>query len=217
MRAGVYVSVACRRIRQLRRRDAKRRSERNGPRARLLGTIRDASEPCDRLRHLAGSESTCNRVNPYTRARRTLVCAFVVYGVLVAANLGEFWPFSIYPMFSQGGNPWSRSVVRDVTHTDSVAWENFSAAELPGEPYPLLDYGVDPIDLSNFLSKSQRWNDQRVNGLRKMFATHELNDRRLLVLRVNGRITPEDSVIVEFVPYALLAAESTLLNEALPR
>lgn len=156
-------------------------------------------------------------MSPYPRARRVLVGAFIAYGLLVATNLGEFWPFSIYPMFSQGGNSWSRSAVRDVTDVDSLTWESHEAAELPGEPYPLLDHGIDPIDLSNFLSKSNRWDERRVGGLRTMFAANSLDDRRLLVMRVNGRITPEDSVTVEFVPYAILSTESTSLHPALPR
>lgn len=156
-------------------------------------------------------------MNPHRRAGRVVVFTLVAYGALVAANLGEFWPFSIYPMFSQGGNTWSRAAVLDVTDIEGADWENRSFSELPGEPYPLLTHGVDPIDLANFLSKSKRWDEGRVAGLRKMFAAHTLEDRRLMVMRVNGRITPEDSVIVEFVPYALLTSETTTLNEALPR
>jgi hypothetical protein len=39
----------------------------------------------------------------------------LIYAVLVASHEGEFWPFSIYPMFSQAGNPWTRAMVIDVT------------------------------------------------------------------------------------------------------
>lgn len=156
-------------------------------------------------------------MNPLRRAGRVTLVTLIFYGVLVGTNLGEFWPFSIYPMFSQGGNPWSRSAVRDVTDADPISWESYTFDELPGSPYPLLAHGVDPIDLSNFLSKSTRWDDARIEGLRKMFAARALNDTRLLVMRVNGRITEEDSVIVEFVPYALLASDATTMNEELPR
>ncbi len=156
-------------------------------------------------------------MNPYRRAGRVIVITLAVYAALVGTNLGEFWPFSIYPMFSQGGNPWSRTAVRDVTNVDSLSWKNQSSGDLPGEPYPLLAHGVDPIDLANFISKTERWDERRVAGLRKMFKANTLGDRRLLVMRVNGRITPDDSVIVEFVPHAVLTADATTLNEALPR
>lgn len=156
-------------------------------------------------------------LNPDRRAGRVILYTLIAYGVLVGANLGEFWPFSIYPMFSKGGNSWSRAAVMDVTNVDNTSWENHSFTDLPGEPFPLLSHGVDPIDLSNFISKSKRWDEARVAGLRKMFATHSLEDRRLLVLRVNGRITAEDSILVEFVPYALLTSKGTALHESLPR
>lgn len=120
-------------------------------------------------------------------------------------------------MFSQGGKPWSRAVVRDVSDDDLHSWSSVGSSDLPGESYPLLSHGVDPIDLSNFVSKTRRWDEARVRGLRKLFGEHQLEDRTLLVMRVNGRIEPDDSVIVEFVPYARLSADDTRLNEELPR
>lgn len=148
------------------------------------------------------------------RAGRAMIVTFLVYAMLVAAHLGEFWPFSIYPMFSKGGNPWSRSVVR-VVDTDSLAnWQSYSANDLPGIAYPLLEHGVDPIDLSNFVSKTKTWSLERVEGLRDMFYADNL-DQTLLVMRVNGRITEADSVVVEFVPYALINRSGASLNPGL--
>ena len=156
-------------------------------------------------------------MDSYKRAGRVLLITFAAYGVLVGVNEGEFWPFSIFPMFSQGGIPWSRAVVRDVSNERTLSWTTVTSSNLPGEPYPLLEHGVDPIDLANFVSKSKSWDDARVFGLRKMFDQHELNNRRLLVMRVHGRITKADSVIVEFVPYVYLTPEGSTLNDELAR
>ena len=171
----------------------------------------------------SSSNPTTASVNPYRTAGRTLLATLLVYGVLVGTNEGEFWPFSIYPMFSQGGKPWSRSVVRDVTaaeapllaRNDSLAWRGRGYSRLPGEPFPLLEHGVSANDLSNFLSKTRHWDDERASSLYKMFAPHTSNGRRLLVMLVEGRITADDSVIVEFVPYALLDSASYRLNPTL--
>ena len=162
-------------------------------------------------------------MNPYRAAGRTLLVTLLAYGVLVGANLGEFWPFSIYPMFSQGGKPWSRSVVRDVTDVeaapftaaDSLLWSSRSYSRLPGEPFPLLENGVDANDLSNFLSKTRRWDDERASRLYGMFAPHTADGRRLLVMQVTGRIDPDDSVVVEFIPHALIDSSSYSLNPTL--
>lgn len=48
------------------------------------------------------------------REVRLLVGTFLVSGCLLATNLGEFWPFSIYPMFSKAGGAWTRAVVLEV-------------------------------------------------------------------------------------------------------
>ncbi|MDX1547314.1 MAG: hypothetical protein R3247_10020 [Rhodothermales bacterium] len=152
----------------------------------------------------------------YRRAAYVLVGTFVAYGVLVGTHLGEFWPFSIYPMFSQGGNPWSRAVVRDVTGLEEpLSWQAVGPEGLMGRPFATKPNGIDPIDLANFVSKTERWDADRAAGLRRMFYD-QLEGRRLLVLRANGRLEA-DSVAVEFVPYALLDAEGITLNPALPR
>jgi len=146
------------------------------------------------------------------RAGRLLFGTLLVYALLVASHRGEFWPFSIYPMFSQAGNPWSRAVVRDVSQDPSaLEWTTYSRASLPGEPFPLRPNGIDNIDLANFVSKTETWTDKRVGGLRSLFSK-QVDDRSLVVMRVNGRMTDGDSVVVDFVPYVFLGPDSTALR-----
>ena len=151
------------------------------------------------------------------RARRALLGTFFVYALLVATHLGEFWPFSIYPMFSQGGNDWSRAVVRSVPDTLDPDWRTATRAErLPGTGFPLTPHGIDPIDLSNYVSKTDAWTPERTTGLRTMFGD-ETERHTFLVMRVNGRLTERDSVVVEYVPYALVQDRGVTLNPSLPR
>lgn len=146
------------------------------------------------------------------RAGRLLLWTLVIYALLVATHRGEFWPFSIYPMFSQAGNPWSRAVVRDVSDESSpVQWDTTSLDSLPGRPFALRPNGVDNIDLANFVSKTDTWTPKRINGLRSLLTPHP-SDHDLLVMRVNGRMVEGDSVAVEFVPYVYLSADSTALH-----
>ena len=150
------------------------------------------------------------------RAVRLLIVTFLAYGLLVATNEGEWWPFSIYPMFSQAGNSWSRTIVR-AEEADLVRWDTLAFADLSGEPFSLVDHGVDPIDLANFVSKTRSWNESRVNALRKMFRIEQPDVPPLVVYRVNGHMIGEDSVALRFVPYAAMDAQKTLLNPAIPR
>lgn len=157
-------------------------------------------------------------MHPRRTSVRLLTGTLLVYALLVATNLGEFWPFSIYPMFSQGGHPWSRALVRDVTHADApVPWDTLTLADLPGEPFATLDHGIDPIDLANFVSKTKRWDAERLDGLARMFEAEHLDGRRLLVMRAHGRLSDSDTVAVSFVPYVLLQQDSLALNPHLPR
>ena len=141
---------------------------------------------------------------------------FVAYGLLVAPNEGEFWPFSIYPMFSQGGNPWSRAVVQEIDDMP-VSWDTLTVNDLPGRSFPLIEHGVDPIDLANFVSKTRVWDDARAGGLQYMFRPQLDDQRTLLVLRVNGRLATADSIDVSFVPYAAISSDETRLNPVLLR
>lgn len=76
--------------------------------------------------------------------------------------------------------------------------------------------GIDPIDLSNFVSKTETWNAARVAGLRRMFYD-QLDGRALLVMRANGHLTGEDSVAIEYVPYVVLRPDGSALNPRLPQ
>jgi hypothetical protein len=155
--------------------------------------------------------------DPIRRAGRFLALTLVVYGLLVATHLGEFWPFSIYPMFSQGGNDWSRAVVREVPMRGyTVSWDTTQLGALPGEPLALRSVGVDNIDLANFVSKTEAWTPQRVEALRRLFGS-ATDDHRYVVFRVNGQITERDSVAVEFVPYVELRPDGVSVNPVLPR
>jgi len=141
---------------------------------------------------------------------------FVVYGLLVATNEGEFWPFSIYPMFSQGGNSWSRTIVQEVDFVPA-RWDTLTTSSLPGRAFPLLDHGIDPIDLANFVSKTTVWDEPRAAALQRMFAPELDDQRRLLIFRVTGRLVESDSIAISFIPYAVVSAEGAMLNPALPR
>ena len=152
--------------------------------------------------------------NPYRRGIRALAVTLVVYTLLVATHLGEFWPFSIYPMFSTAGQPWTRAIVRDV-EADAVDWAAVTMGDLPGEAFPLDEHGLFQNDLANYVKKVQAWDESRVAGLRRMFRNVE--GRRLLLMRVQGRLTEASDVEVRAEPIAFLSPDTTLLNPSLAR
>jgi len=146
------------------------------------------------------------------KARTIISTVLVVYALTVAMNLGEFWPFSIYPMFSQGGNPWSRALVREIPEGEQVSWEMTDLDNLPGLPYGVASNGVDPIDLANFVSKTQTWNSVRVSALSFMLLAGVEESKKLQVFRVQANLDDADNVIIRATPYLVVSNDSNFVN-----
>lgn len=152
-------------------------------------------------------------MNFIQKSIRVTLITFVIYAALVATHEGEYWPFSIYPMFSQAGNPWTRALVRDVTYVpDSLLWKTTDLENLQGEPVSMRKIGVDQIDYSNFVSKTKNWDDDRVSALRTMLGEQYIANNDWMIYKVNGKMVGEDSVTVEYVPYLLFTYDSTAFN-----
>lgn len=137
----------------------------------------------------------------------------MIFALLVAPHEGEFWPFSIYPMFSQAGNPWTRAMVIDVTDYDAdEIWETHSLEDLRGEPVPVGKYGVDQIDYSNFMSKTRNWTEPRRMALIQMFGAENIGSQKWMASKVHGKMVGEDSVAVQIQPFLLFTADSVYMN-----
>lgn len=151
------------------------------------------------------------------RGMKVIGITVLIYACLVAPHEGEFWPFSIYPMFSQAGNPWTRAMVLDVSdQPDSVIWEPQSLQHRTSDVASVRSYGVDQIDYSNFVSKTRVWTDTRRRALINMFGPADIGEKRLMVSKVRGELVGADSVAIEIIPFILVTADTTYLNPHLP-
>ncbi len=138
----------------------------------------------------------------------------VVYAVTCAVNLGEFWPFSIYPMFSQAGNTWHRVVLRDVSDSGAVDWKSTTLEDLPGEPFGAASVGADPIDLANFVSKTRDWTPERIEALELQVFPRGHDGQSILAFRVSGTLIG-DSVAVVAKPVVVVGAVGNILSPEL--
>lgn len=151
----------------------------------------------------------------HRRSIRIVGATLLVYAVLVATHLGEFWPFSIYPMFSQAGNPWTRAVVRTVPPDRAAqSWEAVPFKDLPGNPYPVVPRGISQNDVSNYVSKTDTWTEQRLSGFRSLFESSYDFSEPLLVMKVRGALK-SDSVSITATPVMRLEEDTTLFNPSL--
>lgn len=151
----------------------------------------------------------------YKRAIQIVGTVLAVYALLVATHLGEFWPFSIYPMFSQAGNPWTRAIVRIVPEdVEDPSWEAVRLSELPGTPFAVGLHGLNQNDIANYVSKTEIWTPQRRRGFRSLFTSTYDFDKPLLVLKVRGTLSG-DSVSVRATPVLRLERDTTRLHPSL--
>jgi hypothetical protein len=148
------------------------------------------------------------------RSVKTLGLLFLLMTVLVATHEGEFWPFSIYPMFSQAGKPWSRAVVRDYSGVpDQTLWDPATIDSVRGEPFALRDHDIEGPDIANFVVKNRDWSVESRNAFRKIFLDY-LADRRLMLFRVDGRYE-DNRFDVRATPVLLMSSDTTLVNPIL--
>lgn len=147
------------------------------------------------------------------RGMKVIGILMLIMAVLLAPHEGEFWPFSIYPMFSQAGHPWTRAMVVDVTElNDDEIWEAYSLENMQADPVPVGKYGVDQIDYSNFMSKTENWTESRRNALITMFGADQIGSDRWMASKVHGRMVGEDSVAVVIQPFLMFTADTVYLN-----
>ncbi len=131
----------------------------------------------------------------------------IVYAALVATHEGEFWPFSIYPMFSQAAKPWVRTVAYEIDEgaTERLRWQPQPRSALPGAPFAAAVHGIEVIDLAKYVSMTERWDERRILGLKKMLGEHA--SRQLVFYRVSGWLEGEGRgrhVVMSYEPVVAL-------------
>ncbi len=151
-----------------------------------------------------------------TKAARVLAACFVAHALLVSTHLGEFWPLSIYPMFSSAGNPWTRALVMEIPPEVPAEelWTSDTVDNLPGRVYPVGEHGIFQNDLSNFVSKTEEWTEDHQSGLRAMFRGRVAKDERLMIYSVTGEQSG-GGVRVTAHPLMLLKGDEATMAEGL--
>jgi hypothetical protein len=149
-------------------------------------------------------------VEPGARFRALALVILGAYALLVGLHRGEFFPFSIFPMFSGAGRPWVRATVRDLEgETATLSCAPVPAEELPGQPFAISTLGLDQKDLSNFLlprAKGPVASD--VVLLERMFDAPR-RTRELVIYRARGAREPDGSIQVRYQPLAALGPSGT--------
>lgn len=148
------------------------------------------------------------------KALQILLYLFISWAVLVATHLGEFWPYSIYPMFSQAGKQWTRAlIVESEKDPDSLEfWDTTGRDGLTGRVVSTKSIGVDTIDYSNFVVKTKNWTPERVHALRYMLGEHHFAESTFVIYKVSGYLDEEGKVQVQYLPFLAFTNDTTYQN-----
>lgn len=152
-------------------------------------------------------------MDSFSKYKKILLWVLIVNFLLVSTHKGEFWPFSIFPMFSQAGNPWARAVVEQVDNMpQQKLWNSRTLHELNNGVVALNEYGIDTIDYANFVSKTDDWNPKRVQALRDLLDIENIGNQKWMITKVEGHLTKNDSVVVNSTPLFVFTPDTTLYN-----
>ena len=152
--------------------------------------------------------------NEAFRGLKLIGWLFLLSTVLVASHKGEFWPFSIYPMFSQAGNSWSRALLIEIEPDDTTnIWDEKPLGSIDQRNVvPVKRLGVDQIDYSNFISKTEHWTPGRINAIKTLFPEQRLQGRTVMATKATGKLVRDDSVSVILLPMFLINADTIRVN-----
>jgi hypothetical protein len=138
-----------------------------------------------------------------------------LYAVQVVRNSGDFWPFSTFPMYSEGRTEWSRPVIREVPCAlGHEAWFPTELDDLPGEPFSLFEKGVDRDKLRDFFDENLAWSREKILSLREFVGEENVRGRCLLIYDARGEVD-ERGVDVDCLPLAVLTEHDTHVNPLL--
>lgn len=154
----------------------------------------------------------------YKKTARILLGIFALQACLLATHLGEFWPFSIYPMFSKAGQTWTRALAKDVTAiSPELYWHQPSnLQQLSGKPFALDEINIHQNDISNLLFKVKIWDDKAKETIKHLFSPALEKGKKIMVYKVNGSLSPNESadkqVQFSYTPFILLTKDAAILS-----
>ena len=149
------------------------------------------------------------------RGLAVLLGTALAHAGLVATHRGEFWPFSLYPMFSRAGRPWTRALVRHVPPESLLLERSYSLAALPGEPIALDALGIPQNDLSSIVQRADAPAEVDRAAALALFRELPCESGPFVVFAVRGALTA-DAVAETAAPMITLSCDAERAIAAAP-
>lgn len=148
----------------------------------------------------------------HRKTGRVLAAVVFLYAALVAGHLGEFWPFSIYPMFSQAGHEWSKSLVMEQEPGSGIPdWQIGTEEILSGSPFALDEVGLNQNDLAEILTKNAVWSPSLLRQVRAFFGDR-VDRQAYLIYLAKGSLTEDRQLAIRYTPAVYFGPDTTLVH-----
>lgn len=146
-----------------------------------------------------------------TRGLLACIALVLAYGALVLTHRGEFWPFSVFPMYSRGMDSWSRPILLTLPEGE-VNWDDVTLETLPGEVLSMFEPGIQRIELREAFDETEEWDPEGIQGLRALIGEENIRGRHVLLVEARGTLVPEEGVHTVVVPMAVFTSDATMFN-----
>ena len=167
------------------------RLQTSAQRCSLPGDSLDTSKPC------SGNQRA-------RKASAGLAVLAAVYLGLVGAY-GEYWPFSHYPMYSDTTKHWTLVMIRELGEAEPPCLgDSMSRAQLPGKLVPARELRISVKPLREHLLRTTEWSPENKNLLRSLVITDKAHGRRLLVVKVIGRLDSGGRILLTYEPVVVV-------------
>lgn len=130
----------------------------------------------------------------------------VLYALLVGTHRGEFWPLSIYPMFSKAKSTLYQVAVQRVSPgvwSEPEFWRGYGPGEIPGKPFAVAPHGMDAVDLAKYVRLTTDWTADRKQGIVDFFGDTS-RENTLVIMSAKGSVDRSGKLEVTYRPILVL-------------
>ena len=147
------------------------------------------------------------------KIKKTLWILILFYVSLVATHRGEFWPMSIFPMFSQTNITWEKVFVQIVENFEfNENQYSYDLGSLPGKPFRLDNTSISQNDLSNYIQRTENWDKGEIMHIRNYFKDYLAEQDLLIIQAKNVLENRKEEFKIKYHPYIYLSSDTTIIN-----
>lgn len=147
------------------------------------------------------------------KVRNILLVLLPLYLFLVATHQGEFWPFSIFPMFSQAGKPWNHAIAYQEMHSGNEIPKLQVEKQPVGNIVKLDNLPIIQNDFSGLVRQVYfKATPEAVDNLRKIFLP-VIRKYPVIIYDVKGELSGahKGKVLLTYQPLLYISRDTSIV------